>query len=75
MEIQRTQSDEDYCWVRLRHSHYKTFLAGIVAGSQAFCCDNLAAWEEVKLVRKHTTLIRRDLPRLVQSAVGKLMER
>ena len=30
---------------------------------------------EVKLARKHTTHICRDLPRLVQSAVGKLMDR
>ena len=30
---------------------------------------------EVKLARKHTRFINRDLPRLVQSAVGKLMDR
>ena len=30
---------------------------------------------EVKLARKHTTHIARDLPRLVQSAIGKLMDR
>jgi len=30
---------------------------------------------EVKLARKHTTHITRDLPQLVQSAIGKLMDR
>ena len=76
MEIQRHESDEDYCWVLgLRNSHDKTFPAGIIAGSAVFICDNLAFSGEVKLARKHTTHICRDLPRLVQSAVGKLMDR
>lgn len=76
MEIQRHETDEDYCWVLgLRNSHDKTFPAGIIAGSQIFVFDNLAFSGEVKLARKHTTHITRDLPRLVQSAVGKLMER
>ena len=76
MEIQRSESDEDYCWVLgLRNSHDKTFPAGIVAGSQVFCCDNLAFSGEVKLARKHTRFITRDLPRLVQTAFGKLMDR
>lgn len=76
MEIRRQQSDLDYCWVLgLRNSHDKSFPAGIVAGSSVFCCDNLSFSGEVKLARKHTRFITRDLPHLVQSAVGKLMER
>jgi hemin uptake protein HemP len=76
MEILREETAEDYCWVLgLRNSHDKTFPAGIVAGSQVFCCDNLSFTGEVKLARKHTTHIARDLPRLVQSAVGRLMDR
>ncbi len=76
MEIQRRETDQDYCWVLgLRNSHDKTFPAGIVAGSQVLCCDNLSFSGEVKIARKHTRFIVRDLPRLVQSAVGKLMER
>jgi hypothetical protein len=44
MQIQRAESDQDYCWVLgLRNSHDKTFPAGIVAGSSVFCCDNLAS--------------------------------
>jgi hypothetical protein len=76
MEIQRRETDQDYCWVLgLRNSHDKTFPAGIVVGSQVLCCDNLAFSGEVKIARKHTRYIVRDLPRLVQSAVGKLMDR
>ncbi len=76
MEIRRNQSDEDYCWVLgLRNSHDKTFPAGIVAGMTVFVCDNLSFGGEVKLARKHTRFIVRDLPNLVQSAVGKLVER
>jgi hypothetical protein len=76
MEIQRSESDEDYCWVLgLRNSHDKTFPAGIAAGAQVLVCDNLSFSGEVKLARKHTRFITRDLPRLVQSAVGKLMDR
>ena len=76
MEIQGRATDEDYCWVLgLRNSHDKTFPAGIVAGSSVFCCDNLAFSGEVKIARKHTRFITRDLPAVVQSAVGKLMDR
>ena len=76
MEIQRSESDEDYCWVLgLRNSHDKTFPAGIVAGMTVFVCDNLSFSGEVKLARKHTRFIARDLPQLVQSAVGNLMHR
>jgi hypothetical protein len=76
MEVQREEFDEDYCWVLgLRNSHDKTFPAGIVAGAQTFVCDNLSFSGEVKLTRKHTRFITRDLPSIVQSAIGKLMDR
>jgi hypothetical protein len=76
IEIRRQESAEDFCWVLgLRNSHDKTFPAGIVAGMTVFVCDNLSFGGEVKLARKHTRFIVRDLPRLVQSAVGKLMDR
>lgn len=77
-EVQRTgaSQDEDYCWVLgLRNSHDKTFPAGLVAGMSVFVCDNCSFSGEVKLARKHTRFITRDLPQLVQGAVGRLMER
>jgi hypothetical protein len=76
MEVQREEFDEDYCWVLgLRNSHDKTFPAGITAGASVFVCDSLSFSGEVKLARKHTRFITRDLPQLVQGAVGKLMDR
>ncbi|MDR3403251.1 MAG: DUF932 domain-containing protein [Chthoniobacter sp.] len=75
-EVQREHEQDDYCWVLgLRNSHDKTFPAGLVAGMSVFVCDNCSFSGEVKLARKHTTHVARDLPRLVQSAVGKLMDR
>ena len=59
----------------LRNSHDKTFPAGITAGAQVFVCDNLSFSGEVKLARKHTRFIVRDLPQLVGRAIGKLMEK
>ncbi len=76
MEIQRSDADDDYCWVLgLRNSHDKTFPAGIAAGAQVLVCDNLSFSGEIKLARKHTRFILRDLPQLVQGAIGKLAAR
>jgi len=76
MEIQGRATDEDYCWVLgLRNSHDKTFPAGIIAGSSVFICDNLAFSGEVKLVRKHTRFIGRDLPMIVGGAIGQLLDK
>ncbi len=55
--------------VALRNSHDKTFRGGIVCGSGVFVCDNLAFSGEVKIARKHTRFIVRDLPQLVSRAV------
>lgn len=76
MEIKGRATDLDYCWVLgLRNSHDKTFPAGIVAGSSVFCCDNLAFSGEVKIARKHTRFINRDMPFLVQQAIGRLIDK
>jgi Domain of unknown function (DUF932) len=77
MEIHSRQtSSDDYCWVLgLRNSHDKTFPAGIVAGASVFVCDNLSFSGEVKFARKHTRFINRDLPQLVERAIGRLMDK
>ena len=56
--------------VGVRNSHDKSFPAGLVLGANVFVCDNLSFYGEVKLSRKHTVNIMRDLPGLVQRAVG-----
>jgi hypothetical protein len=63
----------DYGWtIGLRNSHDKTFTAGIAAGTRVFVCDNLAFSGEIKVARKHTRYIRRDLQGLVQSSIGRM---
>jgi hypothetical protein len=58
--------------VGVRNSHDKTFPAALVLGASVFVCDNLSFSGEVKLARKHTARIGRDLPQLVDRAVGML---
>lgn len=64
---------EDYSIiVGLRNSHDMSFAAGLVMGSNVFVCDNLAFSGEIRISRKHTTHIKRDLPQMVNVAVGRL---
>lgn len=58
--------------VGVRNSHDQTFPAALALGSGVFVCDNLAFSGEVKLARKHTRYIERDLTGLVDRAVGLL---
>jgi hypothetical protein len=58
--------------VGIRNSHDKTFPASMVVGASVFVCDNLSFSGEIKLARKHTVYIERDLPQLVARAVGLL---
>ena len=76
MEIHNSVIHPDYAWVLgLRNSHDKSFPAGIVAGANVFVCDNLSFSGEIKIARKHTRFILRDLPFLTGRAIGRLMER
>ncbi|MAT87224.1 MAG: DUF932 domain-containing protein [Aestuariivita sp.] len=61
--------------VGLRNSHIKHFSAGLVAGSRVFVCDNLAFSGEIKMNRKHTAHIMRDLPNLVRHMVSQLNDK
>jgi len=73
-QVRGVNDPVDYSWVLgIRNSHDKRFPAGIVAGASVFVCDNLSFSGEVKLSRKHTTNLLRDLPQLAAGAVGKLM--
>lgn len=65
--------NEDYSLVvGVRNSHDKSFSAGLVLGASVFVCDNLSFSGEIKLARKHTVYIERDLPQLVNKAVEML---
>jgi len=66
---------QDYSLVvGVRNSHDKSFPAALVLGSSVFSCDNLAFSGEVKISRRHTRFIERDLPAVVQRAVGQLTD-
>lgn len=58
--------------VGVRNAHDKSFPAALVLGASVFVCDNLSFSGEVKLARKHTAYIERDLPQLVDRAIGLL---
>jgi hypothetical protein len=56
----------------VRNCHERSFPAGLVLGASVFVCDNLSFSGEVRLARKHTSHIARDLPQLIDTAVGRL---
>jgi hypothetical protein len=58
--------------VGLRNSHDKSFPAGLAVGAAVFVWDNLSFSGEVRLARKHTAHVERDLPQLIDAAVGQL---
>ena len=58
--------------VGVRNSHDQSFPAGLVVGATVMVCDNLSFSGEIKLARKHTSRIERDLPQLIDAAVGRL---
>ena len=67
--------ESDYAFVvGLRNSHDQRFPAALCLGSQVFVCDNLAFAAEVKIARRHTRYIERDLPEVVGKAIGRLAD-
>jgi hypothetical protein len=75
LQVRNGHRNEDFDTViGLRNSHDKSFPAGLTVGSGVFVCDNLAFSGEIVIARKHTTHIGRDLPQLIESAMGRLGE-
>jgi hypothetical protein len=77
MEIRSPElTADDYAYVLgVRNSHDKLFPAGLVIGASVTVCDNLSfiSASGIRVTRKHTRFIRRDLVTLVQGSIGKLM--
>ena len=69
----RTPSDRG-CVIGLRNSHDKTFPAGLCAGDAPFVCDNLIFTNTIKLSRRHTCNIEKDLNFTINRALGKLFD-
>jgi hypothetical protein len=73
LQVANGHNPDDYgLVVGVRNSHDQSFPAALALGSGVFVCDNLAFSGEVKLARKHTRFIERDLVGLVDRAVGLL---
>ena len=73
MQVAMGQHADDYGLVLgVRNSHDKSFPAAIALGAGVFVCDNLSFSGEIKLARKHTRYILRDLSQVVSRAVGML---
>ena len=73
LQVMNGNNPEDYAMiVGVRNSHDKSFPAALALGAGVFVCDNLSFSGEVKLARRHTRNILRDLPGLVDRGVGLL---
>jgi hypothetical protein len=71
-------SDDYALAIGVRNSYDRSLSVGLVAGTRVFCCDNLAFSGEVKMNRKHTVHVFRDLPDLIYrmlSEVASMRER
>ena len=73
LQVTNGEADSDFgLVVGLRNSHDKRFPAGLVVGASVFVCDNLSFSGEIRLARKHTAHVERDLPQLIDRAIGQL---
>jgi len=78
LQVQRRNEpqNKDYSYVvGIRNSNACRWSAGLAVGHQVFVCDNLAFNGEIKIARKHTPHIARDLPVLAVRAIGLLSEK
>jgi hypothetical protein len=75
LQVVSDEQSRDFALVLgIRNSHGQSFPAGLVVGASVFCCDNLSFSGEIRIDRKHTKFINRDLPQLVEAAVGRLAD-
>lgn len=57
----------------LRNAHDKSFAAAICIGNRMMVCENLCFASDVKLARRHTVNILRDIERVIADAVGRVL--
>jgi hypothetical protein len=73
LQVANGNNPEDFgLVVAVRNSHDQSFPAGLVVGASVFVCDNLSFSGEIRLTRKHTVHVERDLPQLIERAIGRL---
>lgn len=74
--LANSQAAEDHVTVLgIRNSHLQHYAAGAVMGNSVFVCDNLSFTGEVRINRKHTRFIMRDMERLVHRMVEQLVDK
>lgn len=57
----------------LRNSHNKSFAAAICMGTRMIVCCNLSFSSDVKLARRHTVNILKDIERVIANAIGRVL--
>jgi hypothetical protein len=73
LQIANGSNPDDFAVVLgLRNSHDKKFPIGVVVGATVMVCDNLSFSGEIRIARKHTLNVARDLPNLIERAIGQL---
>ena len=73
LQIANGSNPDDFAVVLgLRNSHDKKFPLGLVVGASVMVCDNLSFSGEIRIARKHTVHVSRDLPHLIEKAIGQL---
>ena len=70
---QGIEGDDRQLVLGLRNAHDKSFAASVCIGNQMMVCENLCFSSDVKLARRHTANIVRDLPRVLSSAVSRVI--
>jgi hypothetical protein len=67
------KADDRRLVLGLRNAHDESFAASICIGNQMMVCENLCFSSDVKLARRHTKNILTDLPRVLSSAVSRVV--
>ena len=67
------KADDRRLVLGLRNAHDKSFAASVCIGNQMMVCENLCFSSDVKLARRHTKNIVTDLPRVLSSAISRVV--
>ena len=67
------KADDRRLVLGLRNAHAKSFAASVCIGNQMMVCENLCFSSDVKLARRHTKNIVADLPRVLSSAISRVV--
>ena len=67
------KADDRRLVLGLRNAHDKSFAASVCIGNQMMVCENLCFSSDVKLARRHTKNIVAALPRVLSSAISRVV--